>query len=236
MIITPTARPRVRASWTVPTALLVLSAFPVMAGTLRLVEVVGGPHLLPDNPRIDASPAPVVAHIIAAALYALAGAFQFSAGLRRRWPAWHRTSGRLLVGAGLVVALSGLWMTLFYADAPGGAVLWTVRLVVGSVMAGSILLGVTAVRRGDIAAHRAWMIRGYALGLGAGTQVLTQGIGEGLLGTSDLSTALSLSSGWVINAAGAEWGIRRPAGSGRHGGRPRAAHGARAGTELVDAG
>ena len=237
MTITPTARPRprLRASRTVPTALLVLSAFPVIAGSLRLVEIMGGPHVLPDNPRIDASPAPVVAHIIAAALYALVGAFQFSAGLRRRWPAWHRTSGRLLVGAGLVVALSGLWMTVFYPDAPGGAVLWTVRLVVGSVMAGSIVLGVTAVRRGDIAAHRAWMIRAYALGLGAGSQVFTQGIGEGLLGTSDLSIAGSISSGWVINAAVAEWVIRRPAGSGKPKRRTRAAHGAPARTDMVDA-
>jgi hypothetical protein len=29
--------------------------------------------------------------------------------------------------------------------------------------------------------------------------------------TSQLSTALSVSSGWVINAAVAEWVIRRPA-------------------------
>ena len=60
-------------------------------------------------------------------------------------------------------------------------------------MAASIVLGFTAIRRRDIAAHRAWMIRAYALGLGAGTQVFTQGIGEALFGTSDLSTALSVS-------------------------------------------
>jgi hypothetical protein len=37
----------------------------------------------------------VVVHIVAAALYALLGAFQFSARLRRRRPDWHRRSGRL---------------------------------------------------------------------------------------------------------------------------------------------
>ncbi|MGH3460921.1 MAG: hypothetical protein ACRDP9_05545 [Kribbellaceae bacterium] len=38
------------------------------------------------------------------------------------------------------------------------------------------------------------MIRAYARAVAAGTQVFTQGIGEGLFGTSDLSTGLSVSS------------------------------------------
>jgi hypothetical protein len=105
---------------------VVLSVVPVVAGSLRLLEVAGGPQLLPTNPRIDASPAPVVVHIVAAALYALLGAFQFSTRLRRRRPRWHRTAGRFLVGAGLVVAVSGLWLTLFYPGAPGGDLLWAI--------------------------------------------------------------------------------------------------------------
>ncbi|MCW2762009.1 MAG: hypothetical protein JWR85_2210 [Marmoricola sp.] len=102
-------------------------------------------------------------------------------------------------------------MTLFYTGAPGGDLLWTVRLLVGTAVAASIVMGFTAIRRRDIAAHRAWMIRAYALALGAGTQVFTQGIGEAVFGTSELSTALSVSSGWLVNAAVAEWVIRRPA-------------------------
>jgi uncharacterized membrane protein len=205
-------RPGVRdgSNWHIPVALVVLSLIPVVAGSLRLVEVAGGPQLLPTNPRIDASPAPVVVHVAAAALYALLGAFQFPARLRHRHPAWHRRTGRILVTAGLLVAGSGLWMTLFYPAAPGGDLLWGIRLLVGSAMAASIVAGFTAIRRRDIAAHRAWMMRAYALGVGAGTQVFTQGIGEALFGTSDLSTAISTGSGWVINAAIAEWIIRRP--------------------------
>jgi len=198
------------ASWGVPAALVVLSLIPVIAGSLRVLEIAGGAYLLPANPRIEAVPAPVVVHILAAALYALLGALQFSARLRRRRPKWHRRSGRLLVGAGMLVALSGLWMTLFYTGAPGGDLLWAVRLLVGSAMVASIVLGFTAIRRRDIAAHRAWMIRAYALAVAAGTQAFTQGVGEALFGTSDLSTAVSVSSRWVINAAVAEWVIRRP--------------------------
>jgi uncharacterized membrane protein len=200
----------VGSSWRVPAALLVLSAIPVVAGTLRLLEIAGGPQLLPANPRIDAVPAPVVVHIVAAAVFAILGVFQFSARLRRRRPSWHRRSGRVLVGAGLAVAGSGLWMTLFYTGAPGGQLLWAVRLLVGSAMAAFIVLGFTAIRRRDLAAHRAWMIRAYALAVGAGTQAFTQGVGEALFGTGELSTALSMSAGWVINVAVAEWVIRRP--------------------------
>jgi uncharacterized membrane protein len=200
----------VGSSWRVPAALLVLSAIPVVAGSLRLVEIAGGPQLLPANPRIDAVPAPVVVHIVAAAVFAILGVFQFSARMRRRRPSWHRRSGRVLVGAGLAVAGSGLWMTLFYTGAPGGQLLWAVRILVGSAMAAFIVLGFTAIRRRDIAGHRAWMIRAYALAVGAGTQVFTQGVGEALFGTGELSTALSVSAGWVINVAVAEWVIRRP--------------------------
>jgi uncharacterized membrane protein len=198
------------SAWRVPTALVALTVIPVVAGILRLLELGGGPVLLPTNPRVDASPAPVVLHIVAAALFALLGALQFSARLRRRRPGWHRRSGRLLVVAGLVVAGSGLWMTLFYPDAPGGALLWAVRLLVGSATAVSIVLAFTAIRRRDIPTHRAWMIRAYALAAGAGTQVLTQGISEPAFGTGDLPKALARSSGWLINLAVAEWIIRRP--------------------------
>ena len=117
----------------------------------------------------------------------------------------------MLVVAGLVVAGSGLWMTLFYPDAPGGVLLWAVRLLGGSAMAASLVLGFAAIRRRDIATHRAWMIRAYALAAGAGTQLFTEGIGEAAFGTGDLPKALSMTSGWIINVAVAEWVIRAPA-------------------------
>ena len=199
-----------KSGWQVPLALVLLSLIPVISGSLRLLDVAGGPQLMPSNPRIDASPAPLVVHVVGAVFYAILGAFQFSARLRRRHPGWHRKSGRILVAAGLAVAVSGIWMTLFYSGAPGGDLLWVIRLLAGSTMAAAIVLGFTAIRRRNIAAHRAWMMRAYALGLGAGTQAFTEGIGEALFGTGDLSKAISMGSGWVINALVAEWVIRRP--------------------------
>jgi hypothetical protein len=84
------------------------------------------------------------------------------------------------------------------------------RLVFGSAMAGSILLGIDAIRRRDFTSHGEWMIRGYAIGLGAGTQVLTHLPWFLLFGTpGEASRALMMGAGWVINVAVAEWIIRR---------------------------
>ena len=166
---------------------------------------------MPANPSITASPAPVVVHIVCAVLYAVLGAFQFSASLRRRHPRWHRTAGRVLVMLGLAVAFSALWMTQFYPRHPGnGELAYLFRLAFGSGMAVCIVLGFTAIRGGDVARHRAWMTRAYALALGAGTQVITQGVGQAIFGISELTTDLGLGAGWMINLAVAEYVIRRP--------------------------
>jgi uncharacterized membrane protein len=196
----------------VPFALVALVVVPAIAGTLRLVELSGGPHALPANPRFTASPAPVVAHIVCALLYAVLGAFQFSSALRRRRLRWHRLAGRALVPLGLVVALSGLWMTILYSRQPGtGELTYLFRLAAGTGMAASIVLGVAAVRGRDIDLHRAWMTRAYALALGAGTQVFTLGIGQRIAGNGTLTHGLLMGAAWVINLTIAEHVIRRPA-------------------------
>jgi len=89
-------------------------------------------------------------------------------------------------------------------------ILYGLRLLFGSAMLLSILLGVAAILRRDFAQHGAWMMRGYAIGLGAGTQVLTHLPWLLILGIPDeLTRALLMGAGWVINLAVAEWIIRR---------------------------
>jgi uncharacterized membrane protein len=199
-------------SWPVPVGLLVLSAVPLTAGTLRLVQVAGGPDVLPADDRFAGFPGAVVVHILGAFVFALVGMFQFVPAIRRKHRAWHRRAGRVVAVAGLAVAGSALWLTLFYEPQPGtGDLLFVLRLVFVAAMTTSLVLGFAAIRRRDIAAHRAWMIRAYALGLGAGTQAFTEGFGEAFFGTGEVRGDLYKGAAWVINLAVAEWIIRQPA-------------------------
>ncbi len=123
------------AKWLVA-ALLLLSAIPLAIGAFRLSQLAGGAAITPANARFFASPLPVVLHIMSAGVYAVVGAFQFAPTFRRRRPGWHRAAGRLVVLCGLLVGLSGLWMTLFYPWPKGdGALLYTLRLVFSTAMA-----------------------------------------------------------------------------------------------------
>ena len=159
---------------------------------------------------MTASPVPVFVHVLSAVPYAVLGAFQFSSRLRRRHPRWHRSTGKALVALGLLVALSGLWMTLFYARQPGtGELSFLLRLTFGSALAACIVLGFSAIRRGDVPTHQAWMTRAYAIALAAATQMFTLGVGPALFGPGALTKDLSLGLGWLINLAVAEVVIHR---------------------------
>lgn len=202
---------RSRAGWLVPAGLLLLGVVPMVAGAIRLGELTGGAAITPENARFFAAPLPVVVHIISVALYGVLGAFQFAAGFRRRRPGWHRLAGRLLVPCGLLAGVTGLWMTLFYPRPENvGDLLTAFRLLFGTAMILSIVLGFAAIRRRDIAGHRAWMTRGYAIGMGAGTQALVQLPWVLIIGTpGEVPTALLMAAGWLINLAVAERVIRR---------------------------
>lgn len=201
-----------RADWLVPLALIMLSAVPFLGGVVRLVALAGGAEITPENARFFAAPLPVVLHILSATLFCILGAFQFAPGFRRRRPGWHRGAGRLLVLCGLVAGLSGLWMTMFYPLYPHrqSGLLYGFRLLFGSAMVLSVALGLRAILRRDRARHRAWMIRSYALGQGAGTQALTFLLWFLILGTpSALTGELLMGASWVINLVVAEWIILR---------------------------
>ncbi|WP_308169566.1 DUF2306 domain-containing protein [Acrocarpospora catenulata] len=183
----------------------------MIAGAARLGQLAGGAAITPENARFFAVPIPVVLHIVGASCYGILGAFQFAAGFRRRRPGWHRAAGRLLVVCGLVTALTGLWMAVYYPRPVGdGDLVEVFRLVFGTAMTVSLVLGFAAIRRREILRHRAWMIRAYAIGMGAGTQAFTHVPYFVLVGTpGEFARGLLMAAGWVINLAVAEWIIRR---------------------------
>ena len=203
-----------RPSWKLLSSLLMLSFVPVVAGVVRLSSLAGGANgrgVTSENARFMAMPAPVVMHIVCASLFCVLGALQFDSALRQLFPRLHRIAGRVAAPCGIVAALTGLWMTAAYAIPAElqGPLLYGVRMVVGLAMTLAIVLSVRAVFQRRITQHKAWMVRAYALGQGAGTQVLI------LLPVTLLAGAptfffrdVLMASAWGLNMAFAEWVIR----------------------------
>lgn len=191
----------------VVTALLFLSFVPAVAGIARVLALRTGDV----EPRFVEAPGPFVVHALAATTYALLGALQFSRELRIRFPAGHRILGRVVWLAGVLTAGSGLWMTLTYPIPlpQQGTMLFAARLVVGAAMLAALGLGLTRILRRDVVAHEAWMIRAYALGLGAGTQVLLLGVPAIALGElRGVARDVLMIASWVVNALVAEAIVR----------------------------
>lgn len=209
MTSTPPTR---RREWLAPAGLIALSLVPVLSGAARLTQLSTGATITADNARFFDSPVPIVVHIVGSSVFLVLGALQFAPSLRRR--RWHRIAGRVVAPAGLLAALSALWMTIFY-EMPAsvtGPGLSALRIVLATVMAGAIVAAFLAIRRGDVRTHSAWMTRAYAIGLGAGTQVLTfvpYTLAFGAPGPV-LHTVL-MAAGWGINLLVAEIVIRRRA-------------------------
>ena len=204
-----------RTRWIVPAALILLSLVPVAAGAARLADLTGG-SVTADNARFFDSPLPVLIHIPTVTVYLLLGAFQFVPSLRRGTRgrlSWHRMAGRALVPTGLLAALSGLWMAVFYDLPPlDGPLLLVIRLVFGSAMATFLVLGFIAARRRAYGRHSEWMSRAYAIGIAQGTIVVVTIPWILLVGPVDeLTRALLIGASWVLSLAVAEYFIYRRA-------------------------
>lgn len=106
-------------------------------------------------------------HVFASAVALALGPFQFSAKLRATRPGLHRWIGRLYLGVGVLVGgAAGLFMAFHAYGGPvsrlGFAALATAWLYTG-------FRAYRAIRAGDVASHRRWMVRNFALTFAAVT-------------------------------------------------------------------
>jgi len=109
----------------------------------------------------------VYLHVFASAVALILGPFQFSNRLRARRPALHRWSGRIYLGVGVLAGgLSGLFMAAHAFGGPA-ARLGFACLALGWLYTG--LRAYLAIRAGNVASHRRWMVRNFALTFAAVT-------------------------------------------------------------------
>jgi uncharacterized membrane protein len=155
----------------------------------------------------EANRTAIMAHVFASSVALLLGPLQFLPGLRARWPALHRWSGRAYLGIGVLIGgVSGLLMAQV---AYGGLVgrLGFACLAVAWLLSGA--RAYAAIRAGDIGTHQRWMIRNFALSFAAVTLRLW------LPGSVALGVAFDLAYPaiawlcWIPNLIAAEWLIRR---------------------------
>ncbi len=127
-----------------------------------------GALLHPDmRASFEANRGAIYAHIFASAVALVLGPLQFSSRLRSARAALHRWLGRAYLGIGVLVGgVSGLVVAL---HAFGGV---TARLGFAALALAWLYTGARAyraIRTGEIAAHRRWMVRNFALTFAAVT-------------------------------------------------------------------
>jgi uncharacterized membrane protein len=158
------------------------------------IEVDGGLHY-----------ALLVTHIFTATVALVLGPLQFVPAIRAR-RRWHRRIGRAYLLAGVLPsALAAVPVALL-----SGRLVSQVGLVIVAIgwlaTAGS---AVRAIRRGDVAAHRAWMTRNYALTFLAVTArivvplMLLTGLATGAIAPADVPAAVTslIPVGQVVGCA-----------------------------------
>jgi hypothetical protein len=201
-----------RPEWLLLVTLVVYSFIPAVGGLLRMLEFAGGPAFVPPNPRAVVEPFPVIVHILASIVFCLAGALQFLPSIRRHRIRIHRASGRIVAAAGAVAALSGVWMTHFFAFPTElqGSLLYVVRIMLGLSMFGLIAWSLIAIRVGNVVGHRVAILRAYAIGQGASTQSFLLMAWMGAFGTEPLGPLrdVLMCLSWLVNLLVAELMIR----------------------------
>ena len=160
--------------WALLASILAFSIPPTLGGLLRVVELGGGPTIIPENPNALSDPPPIVFHIFSSFIFCAIGALQFLSSVRHHYPKVHRTVGRVIAVAGCVSALTVLWMTHFFVfpEELQGVPLYSTRIVLSLAMIGPIVKAVMEIRSRNILGHGAAMLRANTIGHDASTQAI----------------------------------------------------------------
>jgi uncharacterized membrane protein len=149
-------------------------------------------------------------HVVAGGLALLLSPLQIATRLRARAPRLHRVAGRVMLAAIAVAGCTSLVIAMFDTAGPVGTVGFGITGIVWLFCAAAAF---RAIRRRDVAAHRRWAVRTFALTYTAVTLRLLNQPLTGLLVVLGMNAgvaadrayaALALLS-WPIDLAVAEW-------------------------------
>jgi hypothetical protein len=107
-------------------------------------------------------------HVVPGLLFMVLGPFQFSESIRARHLQWHRWNGRIFIATGFIIGASALLMS-FTMRSIGGANQAAATVLFGSFFLFALSKAFWHIRRREVALHRQWMIRAFAIGLAVAT-------------------------------------------------------------------
>ena len=116
----------------------------------------------PYNDAFERFPWAVKLHVVLGGIYLAFGALQYSTSIRGKAIWWHRSVGRVLAVFALVTGATAIFVGIVMPFS--GPIEQITMAIFGSYYIYAVSTAWRRVRGGDIAGHRAWMIRAYALG------------------------------------------------------------------------
>jgi uncharacterized membrane protein len=166
--------------------------------------------------RFAVNPLATLLHVLPGAMFLILAPLQFSSRIRDRYIQFHRWSGRVLVLAAFVVAIPGLYFGLLIPYGGLGEV--TAVAVFGGLFVFAVGRAFLAIRTRQVARHREWMIRAFAIAIGISTVRVVGAIFDLALTPAGIRPpavfVFSLWTGWCLTLGAGELWIRytRPRG------------------------
>jgi uncharacterized membrane protein len=164
-------------------------------------------------------------HIIPGGLFLVFAPLQLAGPVRRRFPVLHRWSGRALAVTGSIAAVTGLYFGLVMPIA--GVAESSVIALVSALFLVAIARAIRAIRHGDAAGHREWMLRAFGVMVAVpATRVigLMLDVAFAPTGISSASLfAVDLWLTWALVIGATEWWIRHTRVEAVHGSEDRSA-------------
>ena len=149
----------------VPTILFFFSFATIAISLTQAIQIPIG-ALPSENARLATVPISHFFHALGGTLFGLIGPIQFGRVLARNYGNLHRIMGRVFVLAGFALVISSITL-LWKFPTEASLLVSGGRLIFGLGLAFALTRGMMAIRRRDFNLHRNWMIRAYALGIGA---------------------------------------------------------------------